>query len=224
MADAAASDAGGSPAATHAVSITRRGVLIVLSSPSGAGKTTLAKGLMASDPRLTMSVSVTTRAPRPGERDGVDYHFISDAVFDQMAAAGELLEWAHVFDHKYGTPRPAVEALIEAGSDVLFDIDWQGAAQLAAALPRDVVRVFILPPSISALEARLRARAQDSDDVVARRMARARDEISHWDQYDYVIVNHDVAASLDQLKAVVAAEQQRRDRQTGLAAFVDDLA
>ena len=203
--------------------IGRRGLLLVLSSPSGAGKTTLGKRLLATEQGIAMSVSVTTRKPRPGEVDGRDYHFIDQAVFARMRDAGELLEWAAVFDNFYGTPRAAVEAALAAGSDVLFDIEWQGARQLAVALPEDLVRVFILPPSAEALERRLRTRAQDSDEVVRRRMAGAAEEVSHWAEYDYVIVNDDMETSASTLSAILAAERARRVRQTGLGAFVAGL-
>lgn len=213
----------GDPDPSDMTSVGRRGLLLVMSSPSGAGKTTLAKRLLADDTGITLSVSCTTRQPRPGERDGVDYHFVDQARFESMVSDDGLLEWAYVFDNQYGTPRAATEALIADGRDVLFDIDWQGTQQLADKLPADVVRVFILPPSIAALESRLRNRGQDSEDVVLRRMARARDEISHWAQYDYVIVNREVDASLARLKAIVEAERQRRSRQVGLYAFVSEM-
>lgn len=206
--------------AATGTAIPRRGLLFVLSSPSGAGKTTLSRALLDAEPGLTMSVSVTTRAPRPGEVDGLDYHFIDGARFETMAAQGELLEWAHVFENRYGTPRAAVMTALAAGRDVLFDIDWQGARQLAEAAPADLVRVFILPPSGRALEARLRGRAQDPPDVVARRMAAAADELSHWGEYDYVIVNDDLDRCLASLRAVLAAERLRRTRQSGLFQLV----
>ena len=203
----------------------RRGLLLVLSSPSGAGKTTLARRLLAAEPdAIRMSVSVTTRKPRPGEVDGRDYRFIDKAEFTNLRDGGRLLEWAEVFDNFYGTERAQVESAIEAGRDVLFDIDWQGARQLAETMQRDLVRIFILPPSGKALEERLHARNEDAPEVVAKRMAKAADEISHWPEYDYVIVNHDVEASFAQLMAIVAAERLRRERQTGLNAFVRDIA
>lgn len=201
-------------------SVHRRGLLLVLSSPSGAGKTTLARRLLASDPEIAMSVSVTTRAPRPGEVDGKDYHFIDDARYQALREAGDLLEWAKVFDNHYGTPRGPVEAAIGAGRDVLFDIDWQGAQQLEEKLPQDLVRVFILPPSAQDLAARLSARGQDSADVVARRMAAAAAEISHWQEYDYVIINADLDRSSRDLTAILAAERLKRERQLGLMDFV----
>jgi guanylate kinase len=203
--------------------IKRRGLLLVLSSPSGAGKTTLARRLVALDRGISMSVSVTTRKPRPGEEDGRDYHFIDEAVFARMRDRGELLEWARVFDNFYGTPRAPVEKAIADGHDVLFDIDWQGAQQLSEKLKHDVVRVFILPPSSAALAERLRSRAQDPDQVVKQRMAAASAEISHWPEYDYVIVNANLDASVAGLQAILGAERVRRERLDGLSAFVRDM-
>jgi guanylate kinase len=200
--------------------IERRGLLLVLSSPSGAGKTTLARRLMDADRGISMSVSVTTRKPRPGEVHGRDYNFLEEAEFKRMTEAGELLEWARVFDNFYGTPRAPVEAAIVQGQDVLFDIDWQGAQQLSEKMKHDVVRVFILPPSAASLEERLRARAQDPEDVVRRRMDQASAEISHWPEYDYVIVNTDLPTSMEGLTAILAAERLRRDRLNGLTSFV----
>jgi guanylate kinase len=197
--------------------------MLVLSSPSGAGKTTLARRLLAADPEIRMSVSVTTRKPRRGEVDGKDYVFVSRAEFEKLKKGRKLLEWAEVFGHHYATPRAPVIQALEAGDDILFDIDWQGARQLKKRLPRDVVRVFILPPDGAALERRLRARNQDPDVVVARRMAAAATEIGHWNEYDYAIVNGDVDASVSGLLAVVAAERLRRSRQIGLKAFVAEL-
>lgn len=201
----------------------RRGVMLVLSSPSGAGKTTLAKALLAAEPDLVISVSVTTRKPRPGEVDGQDYHFIDAAAFERLKEAGDLLEWAHVHGNLYGTPRGPVMDALSAGRDVLFDIDWQGAQQLAASAPADLVRVFVLPPSATALGQRLHARAQDGAEVVARRLAAAGEEIGHWPEYDYVIVNDVVADSLSILRGVLAAERHRASRQTGLPAFARAL-
>ena len=203
--------------------IQRRGLLLVLSSPSGAGKTTLGRRLIEADGAIGMSVSATTRAPRPGETDGKDYHFVAEADFVAMRDNGQLLEWARVFDNFYGTPLAPVEAAIRDGHDVLFDIDWQGAQQLSEKLKHDVVRVFILPPSAQVLAQRLRQRAQDSDEVVSRRMAAASAEISHWPEYDYVIVNADLDASLAGLKAILSAERLKRERLDGLSAFVRDL-
>ena len=203
--------------------IERRGLLLVLSSPSGAGKTTLSRRLIEADGEIAMSVSVTTRAPRPGEIDGRDYRFIDEAAFNRMRDAGELLEWARVFDNFYGTPRAPVVATIAKGRDILFDIDWQGAQQLSEKMKHDVVRVFILPPSATVLSERLRARAQDAEAVVKRRMAEASDEISHWPEYDYVIVNVNVDTSLAGLAAILAAERLKRERLNGLSAFVREM-
>ena len=195
----------------------------MLSSPSGAGKTTLARRLLACDRDIGISISVTTRKPRPGEQDGVDYLFRDEAQFKAMREAGDLLEWANVFGNFYATPRAPVEAAVAAGRDLLFDIDWQGAQQLKEKLPQDLVRVFILPPSAAALEQRLRGRAQDPPDVVARRMAEAASEMSHWPEYDYVIVNADLDASVAQLSAVLTAERLKRERLLGLTEFVRGL-
>jgi guanylate kinase len=203
--------------------IERRGLLMVLSSPSGAGKTTLARRLVEADAEIAMSVSVTTRPPRPRETDGRDYHFIDDKRFVRMREGDELLEWARVFDNFYGTPRAPVEAAIKSGRDILFDIDWQGAQQLSEKMKHDVVRVFILPPSVTALERRLQTRAQDSAEVVRRRMEAASAEISHWPEYDYVIVNADIDGSLAGLKAILTAERLKRERLDGLGAFVREM-
>ena len=199
--------------------IERRGVLLVLSSPSGAGKTTLSRRLLESDPQIALSVSVTTRAPRPSEIEGRDYYFVDETSFEKRREAGELLEWARVFNYHYGTPRGPVEEALEAGRDILFDIDWQGAQQIAETMAQDLVRVFVLPPSGHVLEERLRNRAQDSDQVVVDRMARAADEISHWGEYDYVIINDDLEASCRALQAILIAERHRRERQMGLPEF-----
>ena len=203
--------------------IARRGLLLVLSSPSGAGKTTIARRLVAEDPSLALSISVTTRPPRPGETDGRDYRFIDQARFDEMAAKGELLEHARVFGHCYGTPRRPIEAALAAGRDVVGDLDWQGTRQLAKKVPHDLVAVFVLPPSLAALKERLRSRAQDSAAVVAGRMAKSAEEMSHWDEYDYVIVNDTVDESVAQAHAIVTAERLRRTRRPALAAFVQSL-
>lgn len=203
--------------------IERRGLLLVLSSPSGAGKTSLSRTLLERDPDISLSVSVTTRKPRSGEVDGRDYWFVDEAKFKAMGEAGELLEWATVFGNFYGTPRAPIEQAVAEGRDVLFDIDWQGAQQLAERMGGDLVRVFVLPPSGEALEARLRRRAQDADEVVAKRMAEASSEISHWAEYDYVIINSDLAESGAALAAILAAERLRRDRMTGLSSFVRGL-
>lgn len=201
----------------------RRGVLFVLSSPSGAGKSTIARMLLASEPELSMSVSATTRGIRAGEQDGRDYHFVSLDQFRQMASDHEFLEWAHVFDERYGTPRAPVDAMLSAGKDVLFDIDWQGAQQLHQIAGGDVVRVFILPPSMEELRRRLESRATDAQAIIDRRMARADAEISHWDGYDYVLVNDDVQACYAKVKTILAAERHKRSRQTGLIGFIRKL-
>ncbi len=202
----------------------RRGLLLALSSPSGAGKTTLARRLLeAESEELLLSVSVTTRPIRPGETDGKDYWFVTEATFNGMRDADEFLEWAQVFGNYYATPRKQVEDAVSAGQDVLFDVDWQGGRQLAENVPDDVVRVFILPPSAQVLEARLRARNQDSADVVALRMAQASGEISHWVEYDYVIVNENIDSSFEQLRVVLAAERLKRTRRTALAGLVEQL-
>ena len=201
----------------------RRGLLIVLSSPSGAGKTTISRMVMESDPEVTMSVSATTRPIRPGETDDVDYHFVDDAEFERMIAAGDFVEWAPVFGHRYGTPKNPVKAALRGGRDILFDIDWQGTQQLQAAMGEDLVTIFILPPSMAELERRLRARGTDAEDVIQDRMARAASEISHWPEYEYVLVNHDMDECLDQVRSIVAAERLKRQRQIGLVPFVRDL-
>jgi guanylate kinase len=201
----------------------RRGVLFVLSSPSGAGKSTIARALLAGDPDLQMSVSATTRPPRPGEVDGKDYHFVDLERFRDMVSAGEFLEWAHVFDNRYGTPRAQVEAILASGRDVLFDIDWQGAQQLFQIAGGDVVRVFVFPPSMEELHARLKRRGTDTTEVIDARMARAANEVSHWDGYDYVLVNDDVEQCIAKVRTILAAERLRRSRQTGLIGFVRKL-
>ena len=201
----------------------RRGLMLVLSSPSGAGKTTLSRGLLASDDAVTMSVSMTTRPPRPGEVDGEDYIFVDPQQFGEMRNRGELLEFAKVFDNYYGTPKAPVEAALSAGRDVLFDIDWQGTQQLQEAAADDLVRVFILPPTAAELERRLKSRAQDSAEVVSARMAQASDEISHYAEYEYIVVNHDAEESLGQIRAILTAERLKRARQTGLSDFVHGL-
>jgi guanylate kinase len=202
----------------------RRGLLIILSSPSGAGKSTLARRLMAWDPTLRFSVSATTRAPRPGETDGIEYYFKSKDAFTAMVETGEMLEHAEVFGNFYGTPKAPVEAAMAEGRDTLFDIDWQGGQQVRrSSLAKDVVSIFVLPPSIADLESRLRSRAQDSDAVIAGRMAKSRDEISHWGEYDYVIVNEDIDAAEAELKTILMAERARADRQPGLNDFVRGL-
>ena len=201
----------------------RRGVLFVLSSPSGAGKSTIARALLAGDEDLQMSVSATTRAPRPGEVDGRDYHFVDLERFREMVSAGEFLEWAHVFDNRYGTPRAQVETILASGRDVLFDIDWQGAQQLFQIAGGDVVRVFVFPPSMEELHERLKRRGTDSTEVIDARMARAANEVSHWDGYDYVLVNDDVEQCIAKVRTILAAERLKRSRQTGLIGFVRKL-
>jgi guanylate kinase len=203
--------------------VRRRGLLVVLSSPSGAGKTTIAHRLIAADPGLTLSVSVTTRPPRQGEIDGRDCVFISPERFSAMMARGEFLEHAIVFGHSYGTPRSPIEGALAAGRDVVADVDWQGAQQLAEKLSHDLVAVFVLPPSLDALRTRLLARAQDSASVVSTRMEKSAEEMRHWSEYDYVIVNHDIEESIAQAQAIVTAERLRRTRQIGLADFVNGL-
>ncbi len=202
----------------------RRGLLFVLSSPSGAGKSTLSKMLLEADDNISLSVSYTTRPPRPGEVDGEHYHFTDVATFKEMAANDDFLEWAHVFGNRYGTPKAPVEAALADGCDVLFDIDWQGAQQLYQEAGPDVVRVFILPPSIEELERRLHSRAQDSDQVIGERMARAKAEIGHWDGYDYVLINDDIDACFEKVSQILTAERMKRRRQKGLIGFVRDLA
>ena len=202
----------------------RRGLLFVLSSPSGAGKSTIARKLLESEAgQLTMSVSYTTRAPRPGEVDGKDYHFVDLERFRAMVANHEFLEWAHVFDHRYGTPKADVFHTLSEGSDILFDIDWQGAQQLHQLAGGDVVRVFILPPSMEELRSRLEKRATDSQDIIDARMSRAANEVSHWDGYDYVLVNDDVEQCFACVKTILAAERLKRSRQTGIIGFIRSL-
>lgn len=201
----------------------RRGLMFVLSSPSGAGKSTLARRLMARNSDIVLSVSATTRAPRPGELDGREYHFVSRDRFEAMMSEGALLEWARVFDNYYGTPRAPVEAALADGKDVLFDVDWQGARALRGAAPEDVVSVFILPPDMAELERRLHTRAQDSEEIIARRMAKSADEIRHWDEYDFVVVNHDLDASEQEIQRILTVERTRRARQKWLGGFVEAL-
>ncbi|GAB4356753.1 MAG: guanylate kinase [Kiloniellaceae bacterium] len=203
--------------------IKRRGLMLVLSSPSGAGKTTISRRLLDTDGNLSLSISATTRPPRPGEVEGKDYYFVDQARFDAMVADGELLEFARVFGNNYGTPRKPVEQALEAGRDVLFDIDWQGTQQVREAARDDLVSVFILPPSTDELERRLYARAQDSEEVVRGRMAKAADEMSHWAEYDYIIINDDLEKSVQQVEAILTAERLKRERRIGLSAFVRGL-
>lgn len=202
---------------------TRRGLMLVLSSPSGAGKTTISRELLKRELNLVMSVSATTRPPRPGEVDGRDYYFKSIAEFEAMAKRGEFLEHARVFDNFYGTPRAPVEATLAEGKDVLFDVDWQGTQKLKESARADLASVFILPPSLADLEQRLHTRAQDSIEVVQRRMSRAAAEMSHWAEYDYIVVNVDLESSIARVQAILAAERLRRDRQSGLAEFVAEM-
>ena len=203
--------------------VKRRGLLFILSSPSGAGKTTISRALLERDSQLAMSVSVTTRTPRPGEVDGKDYHFISTSEFDRMVEDQELLEYAKVFRNNYGTPLRPVEEALANSQDIIFDIDWQGTQQLKQKLVNDLVTVFILPPTRSALETRLRARQQDPDDVIRERMKRASNEISHYSEYDYVIINHDLERSIAQAQAILEAECCKRRRLTDLTDFVRTL-
>jgi guanylate kinase len=203
--------------------IARRGLMFVLSSPSGAGKTTLSRLLLRADRKVELSISVTTRPKRHGEINGRDYHFVDRARFDQMVAAGDLLEWAEVFGNRYGTPRRPVVKALQAGRDVLFDIDWQGTQQLREKARHDLVSVFILPPTATELERRLKRRAQDSKAEIGSRMAKASDEMSHWPEYDYVIVNRQRAAAFAEVRAILAAERLKRERQVGLSDFVRRL-
>ncbi|HWJ71676.1 MAG TPA: guanylate kinase [Kaistia sp.] len=201
----------------------RRGLMLVLSSPSGAGKSTIARYLMESDKDIVLSVSVTTRGRRPSEIEGVHYHFIDQKAFGLMRDRGELLEWAEVHGNCYGTPRDPVEAALTSGKDVLFDIDWQGADQVARAMPEDLVRIFVLPPSMRELASRLERRAEDTPEVIAKRLANARSEIEHWRDYDYVIINKDLQTSLEKARAILYAERMRRARDTYLETFVAGL-
>jgi guanylate kinase len=203
--------------------ITRRGLMLVLSSPSGAGKTTLSRLLLAEDKAIELSISVTTRPRRPGEVGGRHYHFIGADRFATMIRGGDLLEWADVFGHRYGTPRAPVERALAAGKDVLFDIDWQGANKLRRKPGTDLVTIFVLPPSAPELGRRLKSRAQDSESVIRRRMAEAGREMSHWREYDYVVINYDLERAFADLRAIVAAERLKRARQTGLSTFVREL-
>lgn len=203
--------------------VARRGLMFILSSPSGAGKTTLAERLLKREDQLVLSISATTRARRPGEAHGQDYFFVSEDEFSRMRENGEFLEWANVFGHSYGTPRTLVEETLSRGEDVLFDIDWQGAQQLDQVAGEDVVKVFILPPSRDELERRLRRRAQDPEEVVLKRMAKADAEMSHWAEYDYVIVNYDLNESEELLRSILFAERLKRRRQVGLANIVKQM-
>jgi guanylate kinase len=207
----------------HRTSIARRGLMFVLSSPSGAGKTTLSRMLLKADRNVELSVSVTTRPKRPGEVEGRDYHFIDLPKFDTMVKKNQLLEWAEVFAYRYGTPRRPVEKALRGGRDVLFDIDWQGTQQLREKARDDLVSVFILPPTIKELHRRLQRRAQDSRAIIVSRMAKAADEMSHWPEYDYVIVNRDIDDAFGQVRAILAAERLKRERRIGLSSFVRAL-
>jgi guanylate kinase len=212
-----------SSAERSGLAIPRRGIMFVLSSPSGAGKTTLSRRLLEKDSSVELSVSVTTRSKRRGEIEGRDYYFIDRLRFDTMKKNDELLESAEVFGNCYGTPRDAVQRALTAGRDVLFDIDWQGTQQLRDKVPHDLVSVFILPPSVDELERRLKTRAEDSDEVIRGRMAKSADEMSHWGEYDYIVINHDLEQAFGDVCAILAAERLKRERQTGLSAFVRQL-
>ena len=203
--------------------LNRRGIMVVLSSPSGAGKTTLTKKVLNSSNNILMSVSATTRQPRPGEVDGKDYIFLSKSKFSEMIDNDEFLEYAKVFDNFFGTPRAPVEDALAKGFDIVFDIDWQGAQQLTQAAANDLVKIFILPPNMRELENRLRSRAQDSDDVIARRMSKSENEISHWAEYDYIIINEDITDAIEELTTIVNAERMKRPRQPWLGSFVKKL-
>jgi guanylate kinase len=202
----------------------RLGLMVVLSSPSGAGKSTISRALIERDSNLTMSVSATTRAPRPGEVDGQDYYFVQKRDFDSMVAGGQMLEHAQVFDNFYGTPRDPVETSLSEGRDIIFDVDWQGAQQLSENVAKDLVSIFILPPSMEELERRLYSRAQDSEEVVRKRMAEAVSEMSHYPEYDYIVVNLDVDESVAKVEAILTAERQKTERQNSLYDFVAEIS
>lgn len=204
--------------------LNRRGLMVVLSSPSGAGKSTISRALMERDDNLTMSVSATTRSPRPGEEDGKDYYFVEKEEFDNMVREGKMLEHALVFDNSYGTPKEPVEDALSQGRDVMFDVDWQGTQQLAESAEEDLVRIFILPPSLEELERRLHTRAQDSDEVVKKRMAEAASEMSHYFEYEYIIINIDVEESVARAEAILTAERQKRERLIGLRDFISAIS
>ncbi len=208
---------------TETDTLHRRGLLFILSSPSGAGKTTISRMILESDAEIKLSVSVTTRPPRPGEVDGVHYTFVSDEQFDKMVELDDFYEWAHVFGYRYGTPKGSIRAALKEGQDFLFDIDWQGTQQLKQKDEHDVVTVFILPPSIEELRRRLEARATDAGEVIESRMERAKGEISHWAEYDYVVINDDLNACFGKVGEILHAERMRRTRQTGLIPFVREL-
>ena len=205
------------------IAVARRGLMLVLSSPSGAGKTTLSRRLLEYDSNVELSISFTTREKRPSEMEGRDYQFVNRRQFDELVEKSELLEWAEVFDNRYGTPKKPVMEALAAGRDVLFDIDWQGTEQLRKAAPNDMVSVFVLPPSIPELERRLHTRAQDDYETIQRRMAKAANEMSHWSDYDYVVVNHDIEQAFADVTAILGAERLRRERQLGLPDFVRSL-
>jgi guanylate kinase len=205
------------------VEISRRGMMLVLSSPSGAGKTSISRRLLAEETGIVMSVSATTRPPRPGEVDGKDYYFYDQETFARMVANNEFLEHATVFDNSYGTPKKPVWDALDRGQDVLFDVDWQGTRKLRESAREHLVSVFILPPSIAELESRLKGRGQDSDEVVAGRMARAKSEMSHYEEYDYIVINDDLDTSVENVKAILKAERLRKDRRTGLLDFVQGM-
>ena len=205
------------------VEISRRGMMLVLSSPSGAGKTSISRRLLAEETGIVMSVSATTRPPRPGEVDGKDYYFYDQETFARMVANNEFLEHATVFDNSYGTPKKPVWDALDSGQDVLFDVDWQGTRKLRESAREHLVSVFILPPSVDELENRLKGRGQDSDEVVAGRMARAKSEMSHYEEYDYIVINDDLDASVENVKAILKAERLRKDRRTGLLDFVQGM-
>ncbi|OCO99530.1 MULTISPECIES: guanylate kinase [unclassified Ensifer] len=211
------------PATPSPIKIARRGLMLVISSPSGAGKSTIARNLLEADPEMSISVSVTTRQRRPSEIDGRHYHFKSIRDFEAMRATDSLLEWAEVHGNFYGTPRDAVEAAMAAGRDMLFDIDWQGAQQLQEKMAGDVVSIFILPPSMAELQSRLHRRAEDSEEVIATRLANSRAEIEHWREYDYIVLNDDLDRAFSAVRAIVEAERLRRDRRPGLFEFVNGL-
>jgi guanylate kinase len=202
----------------------RLGLMVVLSSPSGAGKSTISRALIERDSNLTMSVSATTRAPRPGEIEGQDYYFVQKFEFDAMVAGGQMLEHAQVFDNFYGTPRDPVETFLSQGRDIVFDVDWQGTQQLSENVPKDLVRIFILPPSMEELERRLYSRAQDSEEVVRKRMAEAASEMSHYPEYDYIVVNVDMNESIAKVEAILAAERQKTERQVSLHDFITEIS
>ena len=201
----------------------RRGLLVVLSSPSGAGKSTISRMLLEADPNITMSISATTRPKRPGEVEGIDYHFVDNAEFERLIEADEFAEWAYVFDHLYGSPKEPIKEALKEGRDTLFDIDWQGTQQLEYAFRTDLVLIFILPPSMKELERRLHQRATDSEEIIAGRMRRAASEIGHWAEYDYVLINEDMSKCLEDVQAIIAAERLRRERQPYLLRFVREL-